>query len=70
MRFESELATAFKSCNTFHTFEKYAELLSPELIQQGFKQAGVATIRKRGCPLKRCFGQSLWLSIDKSQFGI
>ena len=47
MRFESELATAFKSCNTFHTFEKYAELLSPELIQQGFKQAGVATIRKR-----------------------
>ena len=39
MRFESELATAFNSCNTFHTFEKYAELLSPELIQQGFEQA-------------------------------
>ena len=71
MRFESELATAFKSCNTFHTFEKYAELLSPELIQQGFKQAEVATIRKRRLPLKRCFGQSLeWLSIDKSQSGI
>ena len=52
MRFESELATAFKSCNTFHTFEKYAELLSPELIQQGFKQAGVATIRKRRLPLE------------------
>ncbi|QBG34850.1 IS4 family transposase [Litorilituus sediminis] len=52
MRFESELATAFSSCNTFHTFEKYAELLSPELIKQGFKQAGVATIRKRRLPLE------------------
>lgn len=52
MRFESELATTFKSCNTFHTFEKYAELLSPELIQQGFEQAGVATLRKRRLPLE------------------
>lgn len=52
MRFESELATAFKSCNTFHTFEKYAELLSPELIEKGFKQAGVATVRKRRLPLE------------------
>jgi hypothetical protein len=26
--------------------------LSPELIQQGFKQAGVATIRKRRLPLE------------------
>ena len=70
MRFESELATAFKSCNTFHTFEKYAELLSPELIQQGFKQAGVATIRKRRLPLETVLCQSLeWLSIDKSRLG-
>lgn len=52
MRFESELATAFRSCGTMHTFEKYAELLSPELIQQGFEQAGVATIRKRRLPLE------------------
>lgn len=52
MRFESELATAFKSCNTFHTFEKYAEFLSPELIQKGFEQAGVATLRKRRLPLE------------------
>ena len=46
MRFESELANVFKSSDNFHTFEKYAELLSPELIKQGFEQAGVATIRK------------------------
>ena len=52
MRLESELATAFNSCNTFHTFEKYAELLSPELIRKGFEQAGVATIRKRRLPLE------------------
>ncbi|RYV02748.1 IS4 family transposase [Shewanella sp. OPT22] len=52
MRLENELATAFTSCNTFHSFEKYAELLSPELIKQGFEQAGVATIRKRRLPLE------------------
>ena len=52
MRLESELAIAFNSCNTFHTFEKYAELLSPDIIQQGFEQAGVATIRKRRLPLE------------------
>ena len=32
--------------------KKYAELLSPELIQQGFEQAGVATIRKRRLTLE------------------
>ena len=52
MRFESELANVFNSTNSFHTFEKYAELLSPELIKQGFEQAGVATIRKRRLPLE------------------
>ena len=51
MRFESELANVFNSTDNFHTFEKYAELLSPELIKQGFEQAGVATIRKRRLPL-------------------
>ena len=52
MRFESELANVFNSTDNFHTFEKYAELLSPELIKQGFEQAGVATIRKRRLPLE------------------
>ncbi len=64
MRFESELATAFNSCNTFHTFEKYAELLSPELIQQGFEQAGVATLIKRRLP----FETVLWSIIGMALY--
>ncbi|CAH9051770.1 hypothetical protein PSECIP111854_00830 [Pseudoalteromonas sp. CIP111854] len=41
MCFEIELAT------TFDAFEKLAEILSPQLIEQGFKQASLATVRKR-----------------------
>jgi hypothetical protein len=64
MRFETELATTFDACNTFHTFEKYAEILSPELIEQGFAQAGVATIRKRRLSLETV----LWSIIGMSLF--
>ena len=52
MRFETELATTLDACNTFHSFEKFAEILSPQLIEQCFQQAGVATIRKRRLPLE------------------
>ena len=64
MLLESELASTLQSCNTFHTFEKYAELLSPDLIQQGFEEAGVATIRKRRLPLETV----LWSIVGMSLF--
>ena len=67
MRFESELAAAFDSCDTFHTFEKYAELLSPELIQQGFEQAGVATIRKRRLPLEAVLWSIIGMSLYRQK---
>ncbi|MDP4537989.1 IS4 family transposase [Alkalimonas collagenimarina] len=67
MRFESELAAAFNSCGTFHTFEKYAELLSPELIQQGFEQAGVATIRKRRLPLETVLWSIIGMSLYRQK---
>lgn len=52
MSFETELATTIDACNTFHSFEKFAEVLSPQLIEQGFQQAGVTTIIKRRLPLE------------------
>lgn len=67
MRFESELAAAFNSCNTFHTFEKYAELLSPELVQKGFEKAGVATIRKRRLPLETVLWSIIGMSLYRQK---
>ncbi len=67
MRFESELAVAFNSCGNFHTFEKYAELLSPDLIQQGFEQAGVATIRKRRLPLETVLWSIIGMSLYRQK---
>ena len=64
MRFENELATTLDACNTFHSFEKFAEILSPDLIEQCFKQAGVATLRKRRLPLETV----LWSIIGMSLF--
>lgn len=67
MRFENELAVAFNSCGSFHTFEKYAELLSPQLIQQGFEQAGVATIRKRRLPLETILWSIIGMSLYRQK---
>lgn len=64
MQLAQELATTFEACNTFHSFEKYSEILSPELIEKGFKQAGVATIRKRRLPLETV----LWSIVGMSLF--
>lgn len=64
MRFENELATTLDACNTFHSFEQFAEILSPDLIEQCFKQAGVATLRKRRLPLETV----LWSIIGMSLF--
>jgi len=64
MRLESELTTTLAACNTFHSFEKFAEILSPQLIEQGFQQAGVATIRKRRLPLETV----LWSIVGMSLF--
>lgn len=64
MRLETELATTIGACNTFHTFEKFAEILSPDIIKQGFEQAGVATVRKRRLPLEAV----LWSIIGMSLF--
>jgi hypothetical protein len=44
MSLESQLANTFRSCNTFHHFDKYSDILSPDLIQQGFEQAGVFSL--------------------------
>lgn len=67
MRFESELATAFKSCNSVHTFEKYAELLSPELVQEAFQKAGVATVRKRRLPLEAVLWSIIGMSLYRQR---
>lgn len=67
MRFENELATAFKSCNSVHSFEKYAELLSPELIQEAFQKAGVATIRKRRLPLEAVLWSIIGMSLYRQR---
>lgn len=67
MSLESQLATAFQSCNTFHHFDRYSEILSPELIQQGFEQAGVATVRRRRLPLEAVLWSVVGMSLFRQQ---
>ena len=67
MSLESQLANTFQSCNTFHHFDKYSDILSPELIQQGFEQAGVATVRRRRLPLEAVLWSVVGMSLFRQQ---
>jgi hypothetical protein len=67
MHLETELATTFSRCNTFHTFEKYADILPPKLIRQGLEQAGVATVRKRRLPLEAVLWSVVGMSLYRQQ---
>ncbi|MDP5133615.1 MAG: transposase domain-containing protein, partial [Paraglaciecola sp.] len=64
MQLAHELTTTLNASNTFHTYDKYAEILSPKVIEQGFQHAGVATIIKRRLPLVTV----LWSIIGMSLF--
>lgn len=64
MNIEQALRTALEESTRYHTFEKLSEILSPELIEQGFQQAGIATVRKRRLPLEAV----LWSVIGMALF--
>lgn len=64
MNIEQALHTTFEESTRYHTFEKLNEILSPEIIEQGFQQAGIATVRKRRLPLEAV----LWSVIGMALF--
>ncbi|MDO7085165.1 hypothetical protein WNY51_12705 [Pseudocolwellia sp. AS88] len=51
MNIEHALQATLEESNRYHTFQKLSEILDPEIIEQGFQQAEIATIRKRRLPL-------------------
>ncbi len=64
MNIEQALYSTFEESTRYHTFEKLTEILSPEIIEQGFEQAGIATVRKRRLPLEAV----LWSVIGMALF--
>jgi len=64
MNIEQALQATFEESTRYHTFEKLSEILAPELIEQGFQQAGIATVRKRRLPLEAV----LWSVIGMAMF--
>lgn len=64
MNIEQALHTSLEESTRYHTFEKLSELLSADIIEQGFQQAGVATVRKRRLPLEAV----LWSVIGMALF--
>ncbi|WP_253814672.1 hypothetical protein [Vibrio alginolyticus] len=59
MSLESQLANTFRSCSTFHHFDKYSEILSPELIQQGLSRLASQPLEEDGYLWRQCFGPLL-----------
>ena len=64
MQLETALSSTFNASSPFISFENLSSFLDPTLIDQGFQQAGVATLRKRRLPLESV----LWLVIGMSLF--
>ncbi len=64
---ETNLAETLKACNTFNTFEKFSELLSPTLIAQALENAGVETVRKRRLPLEVVLWSVIGMSLFRQQ---
>lgn len=64
MNIEQALHTTFEESTRYHTFEKLSEILSSDIIKQGFEQAGIATVRKRRLPLEAV----LWSVIGMALF--
>ncbi|MBH0032188.1 transposase domain-containing protein, partial [Pseudoalteromonas sp. SWYJZ98] len=64
MNIEQALQATLEESSRYHTFEKLSEILDPEIIEQGFQQAGIATVRKRRLPLEAV----LWSVIGMALF--
>lgn len=64
MNIEQALQNTLLESTRYHTFEKLSEILDDDIIQQGFKQAGIATVRKRRLPLEAV----LWSVIGMAMF--
>lgn len=64
MNIEQALQTTLEESTRYHTFERLSEILDPEIIEQGFQQAGIATVRKRRLPLEAV----LWSVIGMALF--
>ncbi|GAA58896.1 hypothetical protein P20652_0755 [Pseudoalteromonas sp. BSi20652] len=64
MNIEQALQATLEESSRYHTFEKLSEILDPEIIEQGFQQAEIATVRKRRLPLEAV----LWSVIGMALF--
>lgn len=64
MQLQTALDTAFHQSTSFHSFESLSQFLDPAIVEQGFANAGIATLRKRRLPLEAV----LWSVIGMSLF--
>lgn len=64
MQLQTALSSTLNASSPLISFENLSSFLDPALIEQGFQQAGVATLRKRRLPLESV----LWLVIGMGLF--
>ena len=64
MQLQQALNTAFNASTQFNKFEQLSSFLDPEIVDEAFVEAGVATVRKRRLPLEAV----MWTVIGMSLF--
>ena len=64
MQLQQALNTTFNASTQFKSFERLSTFLAPSIVDEAFKDAGVATVRKRRLPLEAV----MWTLIGMSLF--
>lgn len=64
VQLQQALNTAFNASTQFKSFEHLSTFLDPSIVDEAFKEAGVATVRKRRLPLESV----MWTVIGMSLF--
>ncbi|WP_252730038.1 transposase domain-containing protein, partial [Pseudoalteromonas tetraodonis] len=53
--------------NDVHTLDKLKQVLDPDILEQAFKHAGVATVRKRRLPLEAIMWSVIGMSLFRNE---
>lgn len=67
MHLQKALSATFDTTTSFCSFEKLANCLDPEIVEQGFQTAGIATVRKRRLPLEAVLWSVIGMSLFRQQ---
>lgn len=67
VQLQQALNTAFNASTQFNTFKQLSSFLDPSIVDEAFREAGVATVRKRRLPLEAVMWSVIGMSLFRQE---